>query len=177
MHILNACIRIGICRNDFLFQASYYRKPARAPFFGIGQAVELGEDRYLAQLLYRDRKNVKNVVPLGDRDTKENLEMTVMLQVYSFFSIKDMDSKWKHWKVRNMPKAESYTYFRNFESKATVREQLDGVVFDPAYSGRMIHRSRYDFREMRKLRKGPSWKAPFTMENFEDKKEDGSGKR
>jgi hypothetical protein len=30
-----------------------------------------------------------------------------------------------------------------------VREQLDGVIFDPVYSGRMIHRSRYDFREMR----------------------------
>jgi len=30
---------------------------------------------------------------------------------------------------------------------------------------------------MRKLRKGPSWKAAITMENFEDKKEDGSGKR
>jgi len=188
MLIFKACIRTGICPNDFLFQASYYRKPARVPFFGIGQAVELGEDRYLAQLLYRDRKNVKNVVPVGDRDTKENLEMAIMLQVYSFFSIKDMDSKWKHWKVRNMPKVESYTYLRNLESKATVaelkagilleskkmdkngfmfrknedvenvaierpgtpapgaeREQLDGVVFDPVYSGRVIYRSRYDF--------------------------------
>jgi hypothetical protein len=53
-----------------------------------------------------------------------------------------------------------------------VREQLDGVVFDPVYSGRMIHRSRYDFREMRKLRKGPSWKAVVAMEIFENKTED-----
>jgi hypothetical protein len=36
MHIFNACIRIDICPNDFLFQARYYRKPTCVLFFGIG---------------------------------------------------------------------------------------------------------------------------------------------
>ncbi len=73
---------------------------------------------------------MKNVVPLGDRETRENLETAIMLQVYSFFSIKDMNSKCKHWKVRNMPKAKSYSYFRNFVNQATVAELKQGILLE-----------------------------------------------